>query len=346
LFDHAGQRQGARGVCRDITLERVAENDLARHKAREQVVDFVVDAIRNEAKPANMLTTAVTSLGRAMTVTSCAVYQVNAPGKLTRAARYGALPNGRRLAAALKRSQSKTGIVAEQIPGYEILILSTHYRGHANGAMLLCRDSNAATWSDEDRLLLRAVSGQLGIALQQIADQQELMRLSRTDSLTGLLNRRAFMDELTGAIERTRRNGESSAVLYLDLDNFKTVNDLYGHAEGDNVLKQIAHILRSSTRRYDYVARLGGDEFAIWIENIDKKSLRRRIAAIIASSGEIFANKGTAEAPLGLSVGAALHQLGSRETPEQILKRADAAMYQGKNSKTKNVVFAPAPLRD
>lgn len=346
LFDGAGQRNGARGVCRDITPERLAENDLARHKAREQVVAFVVDAIRNEAKPANMLTTAVTSLGRAMTATSCAVYQTGDPGKLTRAARYGTLPDGRRLAAALKRAQARTGIVADQMPGYEVLTVSTHYRGHANGAMALCRESGAAAWNEEDRLLLSAVAGQLGIALQQIADQQELVRLSRTDPLTGLLNRRAFMDELARAMERTARSGETSAVLYMDLDNFKTVNDLYGHAEGDNVLKRIAQILRSSTRRYDSVARLGGDEFAIWMENIDRESIRRRIGAIIENSQDLFDKKSSAKTPLGLSVGVALHQLGPPETPAQILRRADAAMYRSKDSDTENVVFASNPLRD
>lgn len=340
LFDRAGGRRGARGVCRDITLERMHENDLARHKVREQVVAFVVDAIRNEAKPANMLTTAVTSLGRAMTATSCAVYQIGDAGKFTRAARYGALPDGRRLAPALKRSGAGIEIVADRITGHEILIVATHYRGHANGAMLLCRDSGAAAWNDEDRLLLNAVAGQLGIALQQISDQRELVRLSRTDSLTGLLNRRAFMDELARAMERTRRGGATSAVLYMDLNNFKAVNDRHGHAEGDNVLKQLSRILRGSTRRYDFVARLGGDEFAIWMENIEKKSLRHRTRAIIQGSQALFGASAATGKPLGLSIGVALQRPDSPETPEQILKRADAAMYRAKISKKRNVALA------
>ena len=338
LFDRDGQRKGARGVCRDITIERMRENDLAQHKAREQVVAFVVDAIRNEAKPANMLTTAVTSLGRAMTATSCAVYQLGDSGKLARAARYGALPDGRRLTAALKKSGA--GVVADQITGYRILIAATQYRGHANGAMLLCRESGAAAWNDEDRLLLNAVAGQLGIALQQIGDQRELVRLSRIDSLTGLLNRRAFMDELARAMERSRRNGATSAVLYMDLNNFKAVNDLHGHAEGDNVLKQIAQIMRGATRRYDCVARLGGDEFAIWMEDIEKTSLLRRARAIIQSSQVLFNASAATEKPLGLSVGVAVQHPGSLETPEHILKRADAAMYRAKSSKNRNITIA------
>jgi len=340
LFDRAGQRTGARGVCRDITLERMRENDLARHKAREQVVAFVVDAIRNEAKPTNMLTTAVTSLGRAMSATSCAVYQMGEAGKLTRAARYGVLPDGRRLAAAVKRSGAGTEIVADRITGHEILIVATQYRSHANGAMLLSRETGAADWSDEDRLLLNAVAGQLGIALQQISDQQELMRLSRTDSLTGLLNRRAFMDELARAMERSRRGGATNAVLYMDLNNFKAVNDRLGHAEGDNVLKQLAQILRRSTRRYDYVARLGGDEFVIWMEDIEKKSLRRRIREIDKNCQNLFRPSAVTSQPLGLSIGIALQTPNSSESPEQILKRADTAMYRAKKSKNRNIALA------
>ena len=340
LFDRAGQRKGARGVCRDITLERMRDADLAWHKVREQVVAFVVDAIRNEAKPANMLTTAVTTLGRAMPATSCAVYQIGDTGKLSRAAHYGALPDGRRLAPALKRSGAGSEIVADRISGHEILIVATHYHGNANGAMLLCRDSGAAAWNDEDRLLLNAVAGQLGIALQQIGDQQELVRLSRTDSLTGLLNRRAFTDELARAMERSGRNGATSAVLYMDLNNFKAVNDLQGHAEGDRVLKQLSQILRGSMRRYDCVARLGGDEFAIWMKNIEKKTLRRRTRTIFQSCRTLFSASASTQWPLGLSVGIALLHPDSRESPEQILKRADAAMYQAKNSEKRNVALA------
>ena len=236
----------------------------------------------------------------------------------------------------MKRSKAEIEIVADRIPGYELLIVATHYRGHANGAMLLSRETGADSWDAEDRLLLNAVAGQLGIALQQISDQRELERLSRTDSLTGLLNRRAFMDELAWAMERTQRSGVTSAVLYMDLNNFKAVNDLHGHAEGDNVLKKLSWILRDATRRYDFVARLGGDEFAIWVENIEQKTLRRRTRELMQKSQELFSASASTDKPLGLSIGAVLRHPKSLETPEQILKRADAAMYRVKHGKKRN----------
>ena len=118
----------------------------------------------------------------------------------------------------------------------------------------------------------------------QVAEEQELFLLSQTDSLTGPLNRRALMEELERAIETTTRNRASSAVLLLDRNNFKYVNDTQGHDAGDCVLKQFAAVLCCATHSYDFVARLGGDEFVGWLKNGEKETARCRVVAILASS--------------------------------------------------------------
>lgn len=334
-----GQRTGARGVCRDITAERLRENDLARLKIREQVIAYVVDAVRNEARPTDMLSTAVTSIGKAMTDTACAVYQRDVQDGLNLMAHYGVLPESRDLVEAIGRVCTDFELHENFIDNQNILMAATQYRNDMNGAVLLCRPPGAE-WSGHDQSLLSAVAGQLGIALQQIANQKELERLSRTDALTGLFNRRAFMEELERAILRSRRNGFQGAVFFVDLNNFKAVNDTHGHDIGDRVLSKLSEILRGAARSYDFVARLGGDEFALWFENIDKHTARRRAQEIIRSCKPLDQFSGAADKRLGLSIGIAMDEPQSVESSDGLLKRADAAMYRAKHSRKNNISMA------
>lgn len=339
ILSKNGQRTGTRGVCRDITTERLRENDLARLKVREQVITYVVDAVRNEARPTDMLSTAVTSIGKAMNDTACAVYQRDVQGGLNLVAHYGALPESRDLVEAISRVCTDFELHEDFIGDQKILMTATEYRNDMNGAVLLCRPPST-DWSDHDRSLLSAVDGQLGIALQQIADQKELERLSRTDALTGLLNRRAFMEELERAMLRSRRNGFQGAVFFVDLNNFKTVNDTHGHDVGDRVLSKLSEILRNAARSYDFVARLGGDEFALWFENIDRSTARRRAQEVVRSCKSLDQFSGAADKRLGLSIGIAMDDPTSVESSDGLLKRADAAMYRAKHSRKNYISMA------
>ena len=118
----------------------------------------------------------------------------------------------------------------------------------------------------------------------QVTEYKEKILMFWTNSPTGLLNRRELMEELELAIERTTQNRASSAVLFLDPNNFKYVNDTQGHDAGDRVLKKLAAALRRTTRSYDFVARLVGDEFVVWLVNGDKETARHRAVAILGSS--------------------------------------------------------------
>ncbi|MEX2615356.1 MAG: diguanylate cyclase [Alphaproteobacteria bacterium] len=336
-----GSLTGVRGVCRDVTADRVRENELTRHKKREQIISYIVEAVRNEAKPGNMLNAAVKSVSQARSATSCAVFKVGESGKLTLAAKHGVVPNGRHLAAAINSLDRAIGTQETLLDGFRILVEPTHYREAPNGATLLCRSAATPPWDDDDKLLLQAVAGQLGIALQQINDQQELVRLSRTDPLTGLFNRRAFLQELRPAMERTQRNRASSAILYLDLNNFKHVNDTLGHEAGDQVLKRLSGILTGITRSYDFVARLGGDEFVVWLENVDKETAFRRARTVLASKRILCDSPiRTPGKQLGLSIGIALFEHDYPETPEELMSRADEAMYRAKNNNKQDIAIA------
>ncbi len=156
--------------------------------------------------------------------------------------------------------------------------------------------------------------------------EAQLNRMALTDSLTGLANHRAFMDQLDQAHSRALRHGTGLQVMFGDVNRFKTINDTYGHAVGDSILCQVANRLREHFRGGDTIGRLGGDEFAIVCENDPSDT-----QAMIGRLGELLAIPYTVNDQLiaaSVSVGLATPRVG--ETSAQLLERADSTMYQAK----------------
>lgn len=153
----------------------------------------------------------------------------------------------------------------------------------------------------------------------------ELNRLARVDALTELVNRRGMTEMLDAQSERARRNGGAYGLLWLDVDEFKAVNDHYGHGVGDRALITVAMLVKESVRAYDQVARWGGDEFLVLLSPCDESTLAS-IGERIRSSVERHAAAQVGVA-ITVSVGG---YLASDETLECVLQRADAALYEAK----------------
>jgi diguanylate cyclase (GGDEF)-like protein len=158
----------------------------------------------------------------------------------------------------------------------------------------------------------------------------ELRELAHHDALTGLPNRLSFGESATQAIRRARQ-GESLAVLLVDLDRFKAINDALGHAMGDALLREVAARLRSAVRSGDTIARIGGDEFAILQIGRDRidgaADLARRVVDQLSAPYNIEGCKLT----VGACVGVALAALPDMEDVDQLLLNADRALYRAKN---------------
>jgi diguanylate cyclase (GGDEF)-like protein/PAS domain S-box-containing protein len=169
--------------------------------------------------------------------------------------------------------------------------------------------------------------------------EEELTWQAFHDPLTRLPNRSVFLDRVAHALARRTRSGGSMAVLFVDLDNFKLVNDILGHAEGDRVLILAGERLIGCVRSEDTVARFGGDEFAILLEDAsDPQGLEEVARRVVAAFVPPFELKGQ-ETRVGASVGIALSRPG--ETPEELLRKADEAMYFAKaNGKGRYEMFA------
>jgi diguanylate cyclase (GGDEF)-like protein len=163
----------------------------------------------------------------------------------------------------------------------------------------------------------------------EVRTQQALYRLANYDSLTGLPNRNLYRDRLSQAMHRTRRSGRTLALLYLDLDEFKNVNDSAGHAVGDEVLKEVARRLSGQVRAEDTVARISGDEFCVVMEGVvDASTVDTMVKKLRAAFREPVHVAGGRFA-VGASVGVALYPRDG-DTADALMRRADADMYRNK----------------
>lgn len=173
-------------------------------------------------------------------------------------------------------------------------------------------------------------------SIQRKQYEEVLIVQANYDPLTGLANRVLFESRLDMALARSKRNDDGVCVFFMDLNDFKIINDTHGHSAGDRVLKEAAIRLKKSTRPYDTVARFGGDEFAILIEGIklakDCEIIAKNIIQKVTASYELGSNS----LNIGVSIGIASSLRGENFTRIQLMTRADEAMYKAKAQKTAN----------
>jgi diguanylate cyclase (GGDEF)-like protein len=182
---------------------------------------------------------------------------------------------------------------------------------------------------DDDPLVLRAEIARLRATVAKLESQiGELDRLAHHDALVPLPNRRGFERNLAGLIDRCERYGDAGALLFVDVDGLKMVNDSFGHDAGDAALIHVAELLTGGVRQSDCVARFGGDEFAVLLERVDLDQAIETAARLtdrIADAAFTFEGKAI---PLSAAIGIAEIKPGDR--PQDVLARADEAMYEVK----------------
>ncbi len=167
----------------------------------------------------------------------------------------------------------------------------------------------------------------------QIENQNRLWQLANHDSLTGLPNRLLLLDRLEQLLARMRRQEKCMAVMFLDLDEFKQINDTYGHEVGDQLLKLVAERLRAAVREDDTVARMCGDEFIVLIEGVQDRALSEAVSRKIQqkmSEGFLIASQ---LIRVRASIGIAIFPEDG-DSPEELIKQADAKMYADKQART------------
>ncbi len=341
FFEEDGKYLGTRGVCRDVTLERERANALAQAHQREQVLSYIVNAIRDEINPQNMLGAAAAATARALGAEGCSVLRKIEPEDSTddkegtpagyiMAARYGEHKPPSYDDGILSFEAGERLIHEQQIDGWNILAGPCVHAGVLKGVICLWRRES---WLDDARLLVGDIANQLGIAIEQIVNHEHVLRLSRTDAMTGLLNRRAFYDEeLPRRFRRLARDGQTAALFYVDMDNFKLVNDRRGHQAGDEAIFALREILHNFVRPGDLIARLGGDEFALWLDGVNEQTAAKRCEDLLHASQALKIYSGDDALVLGISVGVAVYRPNTHESLDSLIARADAAMYEVKQN--------------
>jgi len=189
-------------------------------------------------------------------------------------------------------------------------------------------------WRIITGLAYLAVLGVAMAGLQTLRRREaEMARLIIQDPLTNVLNARAFAERLGQELDRNRRYPRPLSLMYMDLDNFKIINDTHGHQTGDAVLRLVAEATRSSVRQADVVGRLGGDEFAVLMPETDAPLADAAAKRLVASLRNVF--KGTPNVTASIGV---VSCTATDASTDDLLRRADQAMYDAKKSGKDRVV--------
>ncbi len=346
VLDALGRVVGGRGVAQDITEQDNWDAAAAARLRRAEVLDQILARMSQEVMAPRMMEAALSELREAVTAEAVAVVDVFGdglpPSLLHQAGRMP--PTVLALVATLFNPGFDPGpdpgaatasapVVGIAACGRGVLACRAQTRFGEQAALALCREAGARPWDHDDVTLVSSTTGIVRVILEHEAIQREMAMQARTDPLTGLLNRRAFLDELSRRMDRLDREGLPGTLMFVDIDHFKRLNDGSGHEAGDQALCVVAGMLRNGVRPTDLVARLGGDEFALWLDSADEMVSGERAEALrLDSLAQLAHTRQPDGVIMSLSIGIATRWPKRGEDIETLMHRADQAMYEVKRS--------------
>lgn len=343
IVDASGACIGTRGVGVDSTGREYADNQTAAALRRGEVLEMLLGQLRHELQAPRMMDSILTALQQALGALGAAI--VNVPANLAAEVSYAiGAPVGPVLATAdqvLRRSQ--TALQSGQSDGgLRVLTCPVSTRFGEQAGVVVWRPALARDWDDDDRIMAASATGLIRIVLEHEAIQRQLATQARTDPLTGLLNRRAFMEEAARRIDRLDREELPGTLLYLDVDGFTALNNDRGQDAGDSVLIAAADLLQRTFRPADILGRIGADEFAVWLDGSDEltaaeraEALRlafpRNLAELPSLAGPTLGvGVGVSDPIATLSIGIACRQPGTYEDLDSILARTAQVLRETK----------------
>jgi diguanylate cyclase (GGDEF)-like protein len=188
-------------------------------------------------------------------------------------------------------------------------------------------------FDDEDRILLEVIANHLATALANIESQESLREQTIRDPLTGLFNRHYFNSIIAPELSRSDRYARSFTVMMIDVDNFRAVNNRFGHLMGDEVLQEVARLLLDRVRTSDRVIRYGGDEFLIFMPETEEGDAELVAGRLREQMAHLPRRTGVGEIPMGLSIGIHTRRPREKWSLEAILEDADRRLYVDKRAR-------------
>jgi diguanylate cyclase (GGDEF)-like protein len=348
------RRLASERSLREQSERQVAENDrlLVKLRKRQELLEKsseIQRAISRRAPLQAVLDEIIAAAAELLAVEVAALRMVDeqAPDEIVAVATRGIRPE---FGAAIERGRVGEGVGGLAISEQRLVVLHdyassehavpafaadglqaamaapVHERGTVVGSLTVATYEPGRTFSEHQQATLLSFAQHASLALMDAKTVGTMMHQAIHDSLTSLPNRDLLVDRLEHALARGERTGTESAVLFLDLDGFKTVNDSLGHAAGDELLIAVADRLRSCVRTVDTAARLGGDEFAILVEDVVERGDAARLAERIMTALRRPFPIASREVFIGASIGIAM----AARPGEDLLRNADLAMYRAK----------------
>lgn len=336
ILDENGHCMGARAVASDITVREQKDIMAAAALRRTEVMDHIFDQMRQEILAPRIMSSMLATCIRALGGHGAAVLDLSDAAEIETILHDSGEPCIALLDELLPQLRASSRLTPFQVTlsdGNSVLACRSSTRFGLLSAMIVWRPTRERPWDSDDQVLLGSVTTLVRVVLEHETIQRELARQARTDSLTGLLNRRAFIDEAQRRIDRLEREGLPGTLMFVDLDRLKPLNDQLGHEAGDAALVLTSAVLRRMVRPADLVARLGGDEFALWLDGFDGLTAAERaehLRLTFPQEAAEFALPG--QQGLTMSIGIACRQPGEGEELEDVIQRADLAMYEVKRN--------------
>ncbi len=333
--------KGVRGVCRDVSAQVAADRQTRLDNLRMSIQQRIVSLINTTETSESLLDSASTELMdvlRADLVWSV----VKFPEGLVPAAICGEAAVKPNIEEIWKKlALAADPIIQVEDEGRSHLAVRLEEAGSGIGMFVICRDTTVYPWAEHEKSLLADITGSLAAAFGKAQLINKLQRLSSLDELSGIMNRRAFVESVERRLRHQCRSGQSGCLLFVDLDHFKQVNDTLGHKAGDVAIKMVAQKMQTLVRSCDFVGRYGGDEFVLWLEDISPADAALKARALIDAMPKIREEIGAEHLELSASVGVCSSTPGSDLNFAGLAERADAALYEVKKAGRSNVAIAP-----
>ncbi len=310
ILNQKGEWLGARGICRDISGSVTQARNHDRLQARHSLIMRLVTLSRAIANHTQILTESAATIADAIHG-DCWILRRNGDEFVIDGS--AGLENDidleQEIVATMRGIMSlhrvpNGGTLNETIGDRHVTILPTVHHGVVNGAVVAFRD-NSAEFEDHIIAMLDEAAEFLSVTIEQARNRAAIEALTITDELTGLMNRRSFMDFVERRVAHQRRTGYPANFLLVKLDNFEGIEESLGHPFGDAALREFGDMLKRESRAGDAVARLDGDLFALWLEDTPLEGAIHKARHIIRDCDDIILGRVSGTGTLSASVGIA-----------------------------------------